>query len=130
MDKEKWQIPDMSQIGRFDGDPDLIAEARGDKPRVSAPSINVSGLELDPLPSDTVREVRRQVGMTQKALAHWCGVSVRAVKSWEHRGDSSEARPCTSTARKCIILLAHDPELANVVDPDGTTKPEDESDDE
>lgn len=128
MDKEKWQIPDMSNIGRFDADPDLVAEAKGEKPRSSAPSINVSGLELDPLPPDTVREIRRQVGLTQKALAHWCGVSVRAVKSWEHRGDSSEARPCTSTARRCLILLAHDPELAGIVDPED--KPEPKDDDE
>jgi DNA-binding transcriptional regulator YiaG len=109
MDKTKWNIPNLrSAHTDVERSPDDLI------PTSPQPAIEIEGLELETLAPDVVREIRKACGMTQAELAKWCGVSVRAVKAWEHRGDSGESRPCEKTARKCLVLLAHDPGLARI----------------
>ena len=93
---EKWDIPKI--IKRKEAEEEST-------------SILIDGLLKDPIEPEAIVELRALLSLTQKDLANWCGVSVRAVKAWEHSGMSSDARPCEKTARKCIVLLAHDPSL-------------------
>ncbi len=81
MDKEKWQIPDMSNIGRFDADPDLVAEAKDPKGRTSAPSIDDDAADAFLLNIGlNVRARRLDISMKQADLAALAGCSEYQIR--------------------------------------------------
>jgi DNA-binding transcriptional regulator YiaG len=45
---------------------------------------------------DTIRDLKRRLGMTWEAFADACGVSDRTVRYWVHRG----TKPCRNAREK------------------------------
>lgn len=73
-------------------------------------------LEPDPLHPIDVRRSRELLGLDQEQFAALLGVSVRAVKAWEHRKrNTSHARNCTGSARKLIqhLIAEHQEEVGD-----------------
>ena len=63
----------------------------------------------NPLSPKAVRQSRELLSMEQDEFAQAIGVSIRAVRAWEHKDqDSNHSRNCTGAARLLIIRLVED----------------------
>ncbi len=66
-------------------------------------------LTQDPLPPETIREVRKSLRMTRDEFADMLAVTTRTVVAWEKLNRDQESRNCTGAARKLLITFVRHP---------------------
>ena len=66
-------------------------------------------LTQDPLPPETIREVRKSLDMSRDEFADILGVTTRTVLAWEKLNRDQESRNCTGAARKLLITFVRHP---------------------